>query len=91
MERPPDQRRVQPFEDEDQPRLARACGPVLHMHRRMHQMLHAVDRDGAIFAGDVEYPFDAEDLVAVTVQQQRQPDRQRYGGAELPKRLLLHL
>jgi len=43
----------------------------------MHGVLHAVDHDRGVGAGDVEQPLHPEDVPAVSVEQHGEPDRNR--------------
>jgi len=44
------------------------------MQRRMHEMLHAVHRDWRIRSHDIQDALHAQDLVAMAIEQHRQPD-----------------
>src|SRR5258708_38588486 len=59
--------------DEDEARAAVAVRPGIEMHRRMDDVLHAVQEQRPRRT-DVEEPFDAEDLRAARLQEHRQPD-----------------
>src|SRR6516164_7901910 len=51
--------------DEDQAGAPIGIRPGLELHRWMEQMLHAVDGDGAIRAGDVQHALDAQQIGAM--------------------------
>ena len=48
--------------------------PGIKMHRRMDEMLDGVERDRTPRSGNVEQPFDSQDLPSMPVNQKRQPD-----------------
>ena len=74
--------RIEAADDEHDARATIVVRPRLHMHRRVDQMLDPMHRDRRIGAGDIQDAFHPQNLVAVAVQQHRQPHTE-HGPVEL--------
>src|SRR5438132_2939586 len=64
-------------DDEDQTRAAVRRGPAVQVHGRMHQMLDAMDDHRRGHADHVEDSLHSQDIVAVGVEEHREPDAER--------------
>src|SRR5207249_10774433 len=64
-------------DDEDQTRAAVLRGPAVQVHGRMHQMLDTVDDHRRGHADHLEESLHPQDILAVGVQQHREPDAER--------------
>ena len=63
--------------DEDEARQARAGAASADVPRRMDHVMDAIERHRARPAGDIEKSLESQHFLAMRVQEQREPDRER--------------